>query len=220
MTVGVDVAVPSEFFVVLTRDIHPAARHNINLGWLMSAGAALAEADPVTYLEQRDRWLPWVPNAEFATFVGFHSQRITSEIRAEYHAELIRIEEFSSLPSRMACVYAWASLDDAQAARERMGGRFQGEIVRCIPDIVLRAARCNSSLFNFAVRAERGGFFTDEEAIKSVWRAYYGGSSENLVFERQNILDPQGEPERVGMSADPLWEWLIDGRLRIVDRSV
>ena len=206
---------PHELFVIVPRDLSPVAQWNMKLGQIASAGAAFAEVNPATYLEQRDQWLPWLPNPEFKTFVGFQMLRITSEMRAEYNAELTRIQEFSGLPSRLACLYAWSSLEDARTAKAKMKGRFNGKIIRCTPINVLRAARCNSALVNFAQRAERLGFFTDAASVRDVWRAYWSGSGAQLVMERQNLLDPQGDPETVRMSKEPLWEWLIDGALRI-----
>lgn len=147
--------------------------------------------------------------------MSFQMLRSTAEMRAEYYAELTRIQEFRGLPSRLACVYAWGSLDDARTAKRKMKGRFDGKIIRCTPVGVLRAARCNSALVNFAQRAERLGFFTDEASARDVWRAYWSGSGAELVMERQSILDPQGDAETVRMSKEPLWEWLIDGALRI-----
>jgi len=206
---------PPELFVIVTRDISSVGKWNMSLGKIASAGAAFAEVNPGTYREQRDQWLPWLPNPDFTTFVGFQMLRITSEMRAEYNAELTRIQEFSGLPSRLACLYAWSTLEDARTARAKMMGRFDGKIIRCTPVDVLRAARCNSALVNFAQRAERLGFFTDAESVRDVWRAYWRGSGAQLVMERQNLLDPKGEPETVRMSKEPLWEWLIDGVLKI-----
>jgi hypothetical protein len=96
-----------------------------------------------------------------------------------------------------------------------MAGRFSGKIIRCTPAGILRAARCNSALVNFAQRAERQGFFTDEDSIRLVWRTYWSGSGEPIRIERQNAINPAGPPETVKMSQEPLWEWLIDGALKV-----
>lgn len=206
---------PTEFFVIVTTDAGSVIQWNLSLGRIASAGAAFAEQYPDVYDDHRDRWLPWLPNPEFQTFVGFHSLRVTGDMRAEYHAELLRIEEFHWLPSRMACLYAWGSLEDARLAKTRMKGRFSGKIIRCTPVGILRAARCNSALVNFAQRAERQGFLTDADTIRRLWRTYWSGSDELLKLERQNMLLPAGPPETVAMSQEPLWEWLIDGSLKV-----
>lgn len=131
---------PAELFVIVTKDAGPMVEWNMSLGRIASAGAALAEVDPATYFGQRDQWLPWVPNPQFETFVGFHMLRITSEMRTEYNAEITRIQEFNGLPSRMACLYVWGSLADAVTAKEKMRGRFNGTITRCTPVNVLRVS--------------------------------------------------------------------------------
>jgi len=108
-------------------------------------------------------------------------------------------------------------LEDASLAREKMNGRFKGKIVRCQPAVVLRATRCNSALINFAQRAERRGFFTDPASAVLVWNTYWSGSGESLRMERQNLLNPSGPPETVEMSQEPLWEWLFDGTLDVIE---
>jgi len=208
---------PDELFVILTKDASPIVKWNMSLGRIVSAGAAFAEQYPQAYAEQRDEWLPWIPNPEFQTFVGFHSLRVSSEIRAEYNSELARLKYFRYLPSRLACLYAWGSFGDAVSARAIMGGRFKGQILRCRPLNILRSARCNSALVNFAQRAERSGFFTEQAAIDQVWTTYWSGSGTQLTMERQNMLEPLGSAEKVEMSEQPLWEWLIDGALEIVE---
>ena len=212
---NLSVTLPTEFFVIVTKDAGPVIQWNLSLGRIASAGAAFAQQYPDVYNDQRDRWLPWLPNPEFQTFVGFHSFRVTADIRAEYHAELLRIEEFRGLPSRMACLYAWSSLEDARLAKRTIRGRFSGKIIRCTPAGILRAVRCNSALVNFAQRAERRGFLTDADTIRRLWRTYWSGSGEPLRLERQNLVDPAGPPETVTMSQEPLWEWLIDGSLKV-----
>lgn len=57
-----DLELPHELFVIVTRDISPVGQWNMRLGQIVSAGAAFSEVNPATYLEQRDRWLPWLPN--------------------------------------------------------------------------------------------------------------------------------------------------------------
>ena len=208
---------PEELFVIVTKDAGAIAQWNLNLGRIGSAGAAFAEQDGTTYAEQRDEWLPWLPNPAYETFASFHMMRITSDMRMEYNAELARIRGFRAMPSRFACLFAWGSLEDALLAREKMSGRFKGEIKRCRPVVTLRWARCNSALVNFAQRAERRGFFTDQTTVDTTWHTYWSGSGKRLALERQNILDLPGPPETIEMSQTPLWEWLIDGTLDVIE---
>jgi hypothetical protein len=208
---------PDELFVIVTRDAGPIVEWNMNLGRITSAGLAYEEQNPQAYAALRDEWLPWIPNPNYKTVIGFHQLRVSSDMRAEYNAELARLRHSKHLPSRLACLYAWGSLEDAVRAKETMKGRFTGKILRCRPAFILRSARCNSALVNFAQRGERRGFFTDEASADQVWRTYWSGSGESLTMERQNLLDPSGPPETVNMSEEPLWEWLIDGALDIVD---
>lgn len=55
----------------------------------------------------------------------------------------------------------------------------------------------------------------NEAHTNAIWRAYWSGSGEPMSVERDNILAPAGPPEVLGMSTEPLWEWLIDGSLDI-----
>jgi hypothetical protein len=208
---------PEDLFIIATKDAGPIVKWNMNLGRIASSGALFAEQEPETYLSERDEWLPWIPNPEYRTFVGFHTLRVTSDIRVEYNAELARLRGHRGNPSRLACLFAWGSLDDATLAKSKMSGRFKGNILRCRPVLVLRATRCNSALVSFAKRAESAGFMTDQDAIEAIWSRYWSGSGEAIAIERQNLLG--GPPEKIEMSPEPLWEWLVDGALDIIETA-
>jgi hypothetical protein len=208
---------PGELFVIVAKDASPIVKWNMKLGRITSAGLAHAQQNPQAYAALQDEWLPWIPNPNYKGDIGFHTLRVSSDMRAEYNAELTRLRHFKHLPSRLACLYAWGSLDDAVRAKETMKGRFNGTILLCRPGLTLRSARCNSALVNFAQRGERRGFFTDEASVHRVWDSYWSGSGELHRLERQNLLEPSGPPEALEMSEEPLWEWLIDGALDILD---
>lgn len=208
---------PTDFFVFVT-STDPIIEWNMSLGSISSAGLARATAGGVEarqYLEQKDRWFPWIPNPDFKSFVSFQMVRVLSGWRVEYNAERVRVAEFPHLPSRLACLYAWGSLDDAKRANQIARGRYRGTLKRCrLASPPLRVARCNSAVVAFARHAEEGNFFSEESA-NSTWRTYWSGSGEALEISRPNIMRPGGPPHRIPMPAEPLWEWLIDGKLHI-----
>ena len=207
------VQVPDEFFVIRTTD-DPLTLGNMSLGKIASAGAARAEIEPEVYLRGRDQWFPFVPNPDFQSFVGWQMQRVTADYRVEYEAERVRCSEFPHLPARLGCLYAWGSLEDALKAGKKMRGRFRNRpVLRCTLDSPpLRIARCNSAIVSFARRVAEGHMATEDD-IALMWRTYWSGSDARLSVARSS--NPEGGPGVVGTPARPLWEWLIDGVLRI-----
>jgi len=210
-----DFEVPDEFFVVVTTE-DPVVSWNMSLGTISSASVARAAQAPQEYFAQQDQWFPFLPNPEFRTAVSWQLMRVIANYQVEPKAEHVRSTHYPHLPSRLGCLFAWGSLDDVREARRRMGGRFKGPVKRCsLASEPLRLARCNSAVISFARRAEERNFLSDMMVTEHVWHTYWSGSGEPLVVERDHAMDPSGAPDQVRMSDEPLWEWLIDGSLRI-----
>lgn len=136
---------PSEFYIIVTTD-DPVITWNMSLGRIASAGAARASIEPDVYRQRADQWFPLIPNPEFQTAVSWQLSRVVADYRAEYHAERVRCAEFPNHPSRLACLYAWGSLDDVRRAR-KIGRRFRGTVKRCtLVAPALRIARCKAGV--------------------------------------------------------------------------
>lgn len=206
---------PEEFFVCVTTE-NDILLHNISLGVITSASVLRATQEPEVYFRQQDQWLPFVPNPEYRTALSSQFLRTVVNYQVEYEAERVRCLSFRHLPSRLGCIFAWGSLNEAQVARETFAGRFRdAPILRCLPNgTFLRLTRCNSAIIPMARHAQERGIFLDQESSEGVWRTYWSGSDQPVALERNGM---SGRAIRATSGNTPRWEWLIDGSLRIVE---
>ncbi len=170
-----------------------------------------------SYDAGEDEWLPYIPNPKFKSFLSSQSLRTTTNYRAEYHAECVRCRYFRRAPSRLSAVFAWGSLDEARQAIAQQGSRYKGRpLKRCVlASPPLRAVRVNSEVVPLARKMEASGS-TTEELITQVWGTYWSGSSIQVGFN--TVVGPDLiQRENVSARPEPLWEWLVDGSLTVVE---
>lgn len=214
------VRLPDDFYVFVTTD-DPVVRWNIDqIKNISSSGFAAYHSQPevrALYDAGEDEWLPFIPNPKFQTFLSFQAVRTTTNYRAEYHAECVRRRYFRNAPSRLAAVFAWASLDAARLAASAPGGRYKGcPLKRCVlASAPLRAVRVNSEVVPLARKMESSGSIS-EELITRVWSTYWSGSADQVGFNRvigSDLIERRDFLSRL----EPSWEWIIDGSLHVVD---
>jgi hypothetical protein len=220
MAVDPAVALPDEFFVFVTSQ-SPHVVWNIerikNISSVAVAAYATDESLRQRYDAGEDEWLPFIPNPSYPGFQSSQTMRTTTNYRAEYHAECVRRRWFKHAPSRLSAVFAWGSLDEAREAASRPNSRYRGRrLKRCVLRAPpLRTLRANSEIIPLARRLESTGASTPE-LIESIWSTYWSGSGDQVGFNTvssSNLIDR----EDVWSRDEPLWEWLLDASLDVVD---
>jgi hypothetical protein len=209
---------PTEFFVFITTD-DLMVRWNVEILRSIDSAAVAAYASPefrLRYDAGEDVWLPFVPNPNPPNFLGSQSHRAATNYRAEYNAECVRMRQFRQAPSRLSAIFAWGSLDEAREALARNRGRYKSRpLKRCVLAAPpLRAIRVNSEVVPIARRMEAMNAST-AELIHDVWGTYWSSSSRQVGFNAITGFDPLKRKD-ILTRAEPLWEWLLDGSLRIV----
>ena len=86
---------------------------------------------------------------------------------------------------------------------------------RCELVGALRIARVNSEVVPIARKMEAMSAST-EELIEAVWGTYWSGAANRVGFNAvvgADLIERRDFRSR----ADPLWEWLIDGTLTVIE---
>jgi hypothetical protein len=210
---------PDDFYVFVTSD-HPVVLWNVDRIKNISSAAAAAYSDKsfrMRYDVGDDQWFPFVPNPEYDGFLSWQALRTTTNYRAEYHAESVRCRGFRTAPSRLSAIFAWGSLEEARAAASQQGGRYRGKALkRCVLRAPpLRALRANSHIVPLARKLESSGASTPE-LVDMIRDTYWSGSGQRVGLNRVSSSDLTTR-EDVWSRDEPLWEWLLDASLEVVE---
>jgi hypothetical protein len=184
---------------------------------ITSAGIAACQdaAFLKTYQDGTADYFPFVPNSGRSTgFTSFFSAALTAEYRVEYDVERIRRMEFSRAPSRFSCVFAFGALEDCQKASQIYRWNIQ-EVrrFRLVDHRLNRVARVNMDVVSLMRSGYRKGSWTEDRSI-AIWRHYWSGA-EGLSIDIPAVENDR--PTRRAMSVGTLWEYLIEGRLELID---
>jgi hypothetical protein len=206
---------PDEFFVYVTTD-NPVVLWNLSLGRISSASIPLTPEAASAYESQEDRYLPYVINPDFNGAYSWQLMRTTASWRVEYGAETCRIRNFRNRPSRLGCLFAWGSLEEARAAEDIVGRRYRERpLKRCRIAAASRVLRANSAVVAFVKHVEE--FLPGSpDFTEHAWSVYWSGSDERLSVTWPS-LPPTGEPKKIEARSEPVWEWLIDGALDVIE---
>jgi hypothetical protein len=124
----------------------------------------------------------------------------------ELDAETARSARHGLLPSRLAGLFAFGSLDDCHEAIDRHGWPLD-QVRAFRPGNILRAVRLDMEITTIAEGLYSNGIL-DSSAVEQFWDTYWSGG----------IAEQLGPSGRTGDVRSPLWEWLIDGELLPDDR--
>jgi len=214
-------AVDDRTYFVFADTSDPMCWHNLHFTrCIISAGVSAASSDPAfaaAYADGTAVYVPYVPNISRSTgFISRFSISAASTYTVEYDAEYTRYKEFSLLPSRFSCVFAFATKEDCKKAHELY--RWDLAQVRRfrLEDIPgTRVHRANMEIISL-MRAVLPRASWTEQDRQAVWRHYWSGGG-SLKVEIPAMRD--GSPRREWFESGEIWEHLIEGRLTLLDED-
>ena len=210
-----------EIFLVFADTSNMVCWHNLRFTKsIISSVFAAAASDPEfreAYIRGTATYVPFVPNANRSVgFVSLFTMHATSEYEVEYDTEYLRYHEFPTLPSRLSAVYAFKREEDCLKAHElyhwdlSLLRRF-----RLIRDPLTRVHCANMEIVSLMryVYPRAGWSREDRDRI---WRQYWsGGGSLNVEIP----IIREGAPHRQWVESGEIWEYLIEGRLELLDEN-
>jgi len=203
---------PDRFYVFVNEQI-PAVAHNMQFTRQLSSAAAGGWSDPdfvQRYIANEVDWLPFLPNPTATPWISFFGVSLTASFRVEYNAEVERRLQHPDKPSRLSAVYAFGSLEDAEQASSLYG--WQPTMLRefeLLEHPLTRIARCNMEIVSLARFAARISETNPDDETK-LWDAYWAGQGD-VVMELPTARLGEREERHSGI----MWEYLIDGMLRL-----
>jgi hypothetical protein len=176
--------------------------------------AAMAdESFAKAYAKGTADFLPFTPNPTLSTgFMSPFTSGSLSNYHVEYDAELCRRAAFTHAPSRLTSVYAFDSMEACQEANRRYRWDLSTVVAFEVID-VLRSIRVNMEIVSLARHAYAMSML-DGQTKDHLWRSYWTGANSYAI----NLPTVDGKGRRQ-VTADALWELLIDGQLQRADRK-
>jgi len=216
------VAAEDDIFFVFANTSNVTCWHNLRFTKsITSSGFATAAIDPAfrdAYARGTVNYAPFVPNSgRTSGFVSLFTINAKSMYEVEYDAEYVRYHEFPLLPSRLSAVYAFGREEDCRKAHELYGWsltdlrRFR--LVRDNP--FTRVHRANMELVSLMRFAYPNASWSREER-DAIWRHYWSGGG-SFKVEIPVIRDDS--PGRQWFKSGEIWEYLIEGRLELIDEN-
>jgi hypothetical protein len=183
-----------------------------------SAGFVAAVEDPKfrdAYLNGTANYAPFVPNnARSSAFLSLFTVNPQSSYEVEYDAEHLRFHEFPLLPSCFSAVYAFGSDEDCQRAHERYGWPLSElRRFRLVPHLLNRLPRANMEIVSLMRSVYPKASWTREQR-DALWRHYWSGGG-SLAVEIPAVRD--NTPGWQSAQSGEIWEYLIEGKLELLD---
>jgi hypothetical protein len=216
MVTPIDLRAP---FLVFANTLNITCWNNLRFTRsIISAGYVAAVEDPKfrdAYLNGTANYAPLVPNnARSSAFLSLFTVSVQSLYEVEYDAEYLRSREFPLLPSRFSAVYAFGSDEDCRKAHERYNWPLSElRRFRLVPHPFNRMHRANMEIVSL-MRSVYPKASWDREQRDAIWRHYWSGGG-SLAAEIPAIRDDT--PDRQSIASGEIWEYLIEGRLELLD---
>jgi len=208
-----------EFFFVFANTLDVMCWHNLRFTEsIVSSGIASAASDPAflkLYVEGKANYAPFVPNdARSCGFISRFAISAVSHYQVEYDAEYVRFNEFGTRPSRLSAVYAFGTEDDCRKANVQYGWDLkQVKKFRLIDNPLTRVHRANMEIVSLMRSVHERASWAPEERDR-IWRHYWSGGGSISV---EIPVIPDDSPKRQQFESGEIWEYLIEGRLELVD---
>jgi hypothetical protein len=199
----------------------PMCWHNLHFTrCITSAGVSAASSDPVfaaAYSNGTAIYVPYVPNSNRSSgFISRFSITAAATYTVEYDAEYTRYKDFSLLPSRFSCVFAFASEEDCKKANKLYGWDLaQVRKFRLVDIPGTRVHRANMEIISL-MRGVLSHASWNEQERQNIWRHYWSGGGSMKV---EIPVVRNGSPQRQLFESGEVWEHLIEGRLELIDQD-
>ncbi|HVC62130.1 MAG TPA: hypothetical protein VND19_17420 [Acetobacteraceae bacterium] len=194
--------------------------HNLRFTKRMtSAGFAAATTCPKfreSYLNGTASYAPFVPNQGLSSgLISRFTMNVSANYRLEYDAECIRYQHFATSPSRFSATFAFGHQEDCQKASQiykwDLNEVRKFRLLRDGP--LTRVRRVNMEVVSL-MRSVYAGASWSEDERSGIWKHYWSGGG-GLAVEVPAIENDT--PTRRKVDCGEIWEYLIEGRLQLID---
>jgi hypothetical protein len=169
-----------------------------------------------SYMDGTIDYLPFVLNPNVARkSMSMYQNTVTSEYRTEYNCEIFRKTYFSLFPSRLSAIYAFGDYESCKKAIEMHHKSYDYWNIDSIKKFKLednpfnRVVKVNMEIVSWERTANRISSL-DQNTQKLIWSTYWSGKTGD-AFDLPLINN------REIFKIETLWEYLIEGRIKLVE---
>lgn len=207
--------IPAQFYIFTNRNRFALPSTPSSQTSYVSAGYDACRTSKEFAAKYRDgdvNYLPYQPQESDLPRIPEHILSINTDLRVEYEAENARMNYFPFAPSRVSALFAFGDEDSCKRAHDYYAWDIKRVMRATLTiDPNVRVWRVNmeivSILRELYASTESFPRFTD------IWRSYWAGAGNMFV----RLPKTAEHPGRHTVASGVLWQYLIEGRLDIVD---
>jgi hypothetical protein len=207
--------IPEEFFIFANRNRLGVYESSAGTKSFVSAAYAACRTDESFARKYRDgtvNYLPFQPQESDLPNVPEHILSVDTGFRLEYDGESIRREFYPYAPSRVSAIFAFGDEEACKHAHDYYSWDVRNvRKARLTGDSYVRVWRVNmeivSVLREIYASSRTVGSYSD------AWRSYWTGEGAQSIRLPKEIT----HSGRRTVSTGVIWQYLIEGRLEIVD---
>lgn len=164
------------------------------------------------YLRNEIDYLPFVPNNNKDTnAISMFNHSITSNYRVEYNLEQYRKNYHPQLPSRLSACYAFKDFETCKKVAEKYEWNKTSKICKfhLIEDPLNKIIKANMEIVSLAITANQISM-QDTRTLNDIGNSYWN-AHESIELELPTVNGRQN------FESGTIWEYLIEGRLLLVE---
>ncbi len=201
-------------FYIFCNQLNPVTYHNLRYAKsFSSAGFTQAGFDEISRQRYQDGTATYLPFAKAEPTIQTMSPYLLTamnEYRVEYDAEQVRLRYFPKLPSRLSAVFAFGTMESCREVSEKWSWNLNSvKRFELVPHELNRVTKANMEVVSLARGAYKSASW-DVSQIESIWRHYWSGQAELQ-------LDIPARQGREVTASGIIWEYLIEGQVRLID---
>jgi len=212
-TMNTQESLPEYFYVFVDMD-NMITNHNLTITKCLSSSiiGGLSDLEIFnSYMNGTIDYLPFIPNPNVARKpISMFQNTITSDYRTEYNCEIFRKHYFPLFPSRLSAIYAFGDYESCERATKMYHWNINNLKKFKLEDNPFnRVVKVNMEIVSWERTANRISSL-DHNMEEQIWLAYWNGESGG-IFELPTIYG------RDRFEVKTLWEYLIEGRIKLAD---
>jgi len=206
--------IDNEFFIFVDFN-NVVTKHNLEITKSFSSAAydqfCMGGDFAKKYLTNEINYLPFIPNVDSnINVISMFNNSIASDYKVEYNFELHRKYFYPDFPSRLSACYAFADYETCR----KVSGKYRWDLstirkFKLVESPINKIVKVNMEIISLERYANRVSM-QNQNSLDEIGKAYWTGIG-NIQMELPTVN------ERKVFNSEIIWEYLIEGRLELIE---